>query len=383
MWQSFILKRLEFIEYCHWNHPSFKRKVNADWSAFTLVVVISLSFTFVFDQIAALKIFFDVMFVAPLLTMFFPFEKFDRNLSTSYVYVSVFIPLTFTYYILLTKILNQLIPGKAERTAHVLEYRKTLSRSLRREEIEMEPHKVKCYYNSDDFINEHFQTSGQFKRFFFERVMDNGKIIGDKLLFLLLIPRRKEMPIDHLKQIIIGCNNVKFEISFDERLKLNQIVTTNHVNRLFAKLSDDQIKMIFTRPFDAEDYINLIIETTEPLEPSRTMSELIDSAIVNPENANRRLRHSYLSKIKENKTYNFQVLLSKRDFNRASRDFSNCVKNYHDFSCDVFTVTDFNGNPVACVKIQNHKITEIAGYKNNDVNPVDKSKIKEIFYSLS
>lgn len=236
--------------------------------------------------------------------------------------------------------------------------------------------------NPDLYLNTYFNSTPHFKRFFLERIKDaEGDVSKEKLAFFMMIPRLKSLPLDAVREIVLAANNLEYQVLPSSLFKEVQKLDLNYY---FEKLSNEQIKMIFTRSFDAEEYMSLLLDLTRSklkLEPANQMRDLIDYAPVQEEKRQERIKHKYLLNLEKihRPGLRIKLLATKKDFDQASVDFSNCVRTYHSKpQSDVFTVYQNDKEPLACVEIMHNKILQLKGVRNETPSLVIRTLVEDL-----
>lgn len=234
----------------------------------------------------------------------------------------------------------------------------------------------------DLFLKKNFNFTNHFKRFFLERIYRDDEIDTNKLLLLMLLPRKKELSHDVLREIMLTITFIDLYKELSET-EINTLMNIgdDKLNFFFNKLSQDQIRLIFTRPFDLDEYIELLLDLNElsaELDPANNMSDLIKNAPSTLKKTEARLVHKFLKDLKSDE-FEINILLTPKSFERASKLFSNCVAIYFNrFHSDIFIVTK-DRTPIACVEISNNKIVQIAGKQNQPLAPQINDHIYDIF----
>ena len=297
-------------------------------------------------------------------------------------------PLSLILSLFVVHVLHLVIPGWEARSQELTEYYKTNAPPKAQDTETTLKNKITNEFLSDIdlFMKTHLQFTTHYKRFLLERISKNGEIDSSRLFLLMLIPNVKTMPLDVLREITLSLNNLEVTLSSSEisRLMYAKVL----VDTYFKKLSPTEIKSIFTRPYSARDYLNLLLDTYDfelltkqdpTFEPAITMQELVLNAPSTKENQRKRLKHPYLLNLYElNSRYEVKVLLSHSEFQNAGNTFSNCVASYYNTERSVFTLMQ-GSNPIACVEVMGDKIVQCSGYKNNETTPEVTAYVKDLF----
>lgn len=106
--------------------------------------------------------------------------------------------------------------------------------------------------NPVEFLKTHIGENQAFLRFFKEKIYYNNRIDEGFLFFFLLIPRKKEMPLDILKTILTH-NLFPVRAEYSHRMDFLNFYLPQ-VHTFFNDYSINQIKTFFTRRYDP-DYL--------------------------------------------------------------------------------------------------------------------------------
>lgn len=292
-------------------------------------------------------------------------------------------PMYSTFRRLAFNVLHKTLPGRDERNSEIRAFVRSVVEQEKEKEVKNERIVKSFKENTDLFLETYFQNTQSFKRFFLERVYEDGAVNEGKLLFLMLVPRIKTMPIDSLREVVMAANFEAEEFYGDEVNDMKELVDKKEqIEALFKDFSIAEIKSIFTRTYHPNDYLNLLQDTffanleNEPFIPANKMKDLIDYAPVTKKMNEIKLSHPYLKKLPDLlPEYRVKILYSKDDYIVTGRSFSNCVSAYYRKSSNIFTLSDATGSPVACVEISDHKVKEMSGFRNASLSRDVKSKI--------
>jgi len=195
----------------------------------------------------------------------------------------------------------------------------------------------------------------------------------------MMIPRRKSLPIESLKQILSCLSYLQQTTPIFDWTNPG---TEQKINYLFKNYTDKDITELFTRGTSSEDFLRLYnnLYQIQELPVLKTFNQLsmlfVDKPLINKQ----------LIELKKHQLSNgakFHFLLNYEDYKKASVEFSNCVHSYFDKSCDIITCY-LGQDPLACISIlKDGKIGEIAGYKNSPVSDKLEQEIKDLVLTLS
>lgn len=284
-----------------------------------------------------------------------------------------FLPCMITAKSLFVASFHKYAPGRSERDREIDEFRAVLIRAeaAAQPEAKILPLVQQLKENPDLFLETYFQKSQSFKRMFLERVSDEGEVFSGNVLFLLLLPRVKTIGLDHLREMVIAANfREELDYCIDDMIDL--FPQKHKIDDLFEHFTDQEIKSVFTRRYDPEDYIDLLKDSfslnlqDNRLIPAPTLDRVIDDASVTKEFRDAKLTHKFLLKIEPNlPKYKVKVLLLKSEFMEGGKAFSNCVRSYYNSpDQDCFTLSSFDNTPLACVRVKDGEIVEMSGYRN-------------------
>ena len=300
----------------------------------------------------------------------------------------VFFPCWAIFQILGIEILHRVLKGRELREKEIMEF-KRVNDNLK---IRLDPRGgnrlITQEFESDvdAFISKRINLTSSLKRFILERIKTDGSLNSSKIIFLRLIPKSLELPVDSVREIILANNLIKNNDFAQRRIDLIMEISDSDLDRYFIDFSPTQIKQVFTREFHFEDYVTCLIETKAieikenrqvKFTPAKTMGEIIDESDATRDRIKNRLKHPYLLQMKDPELV-VKVLLTMRDFAVAGQSFANCVRTYANARTDVFTVSSLSGDLIACVEVDK-KIVQLSGVRNGSVNPVYVKKIHEMF----
>lgn len=220
-------------------------------------------------------------------------------------------------------------------------------------------------------------------RFFGERLhyIDQGmaKVKDEQFInFALFIPRRKKLPTDYLKTILLSIqgsgdssgiftNKIFYGNVTNENLPLVELETNELMSIAFKDYSDEDIKTLFSRRYYVQDWVNIIrwalMGHKKSLPIFKTLRE-IQFYIRSQEK--RSLQNKALKTLpvtKDGLTY--ELYTDNQQVMMAGYSFQNCLRyNFYPLS-DLVAVKSDTGELVAIVEVNNQgSICQIKGSLN-------------------
>lgn len=251
--------------------------------------------------------------------------------------------------------------------------------------------------NLKDFLGTYFErTPSSFVRFYAERMYsvdtENEKKLDESFINLsLLIPRRKTLPLDHLKTILISNQGQGSPILRNKVIGGNIKGLTKEalednlkITEAFKDYTDDQIKNLFTRRHAPQQWLKIlrfIFEKEEAVLPVlKTMNELIDYM---DKLKLRKVFYGPLTKLPRTYLiYSFERIQNEYERLLAGRTFQNCLRNSAYENSDLVLVKK-GGIPTALLEISPEgRILQLLGPQNKTLEEKDESHIQEFMKNL-
>lgn len=289
-------------------------------------------------------------------------------------------------YLLLFKRLSEstIIPGRSYRNSEInLRYNDHMRRfeprsnpqnkiqeDLRKEIIE------EFKKNPKSFVEKHFYPSQSLVRHYLEKALVDGMPNVAFIYNTLLIPKRKELPVECLKNLFYCFSHASSRALVPAKYYLDN----SHVSKLFKKYSHPQITSLFSRPYSFTLYAELIQNNDNPLEVESTLGQVCDNVmlvdnVINP---------SILEL--DQKTINgltVKVLRTKREYIRCGNTFGNCVRSNFVKENVTDYITFYQGQmPLVCAELgENLAIIEIKGVRNSVLSSSVINQVNKILQS--
>lgn len=200
-----------------------------------------------------------------------------------------------------------------------------------------------------------------------------GEIFEEFLNYSLSIPRKKELGSERLRKILLAFKPIDVVIT-------DKVQSSIHF--AFSQYSLEEIEKIFTSPHGQEYWQDLVDELAEF--PYNKVYRIYDSFYEMKFDEERILHISSSCWDLNNKTiegYEFKLLLTRKDYARASDDFSNCLRTYSEkWTSTIFRIHK-GGKPYACIELYKNQIREVKGLKNKELNDPKLTKIIKSYLS--
>lgn len=275
------------------------------------------------------------------------------------------IPPTLDFSInLFFKLLHANLPGAADREERILTFYKIQHEQYLKDTRPGTPDRSTIsdwhQLGPKDFAAKYFnKSSSNFINFLNDRTLVHGVIQENFLNFATSIPKVTEMSIDSLRKILINPVNHPILVSKEQLELIFQNYTTLQIERIFTNhLGKDRFNELQDLNKPALIYSNFILLLEGEVDNAKEISE-----------KSQKINNLVLG------DFTIKVLRTQGDYNRASDDFSNCIRSYFDADGEVLTFSK-EGQPEACVYVVDQKIQEIRGFKNKE--SASESKVIQI-----
>lgn len=232
-------------------------------------------------------------------------------------------------------------------------------------------------------------------RFFSERVSLAEDIEDESFInFSLLIPRRKSLPLDHLKTILISQAGSPSVACFYSRflepnlvnLKADEVFSNEKISSAFKNYTDDQIKGLFTRRWNPQSYIKIIRHILASKEENfhlPVVKNIRSIEIYLETLKDRTLFYTHLKKLPITfEGISFELVKTEADRIRLGDEFDNCLRQINYGESDL-VLAKKNGQNLALVEISSDgELRQVAGPHNETLYVKDYEVIVKFFLTL-
>ena len=236
-------------------------------------------------------------------------------------------------------------------------------------------------------------------RFFRERIsyIDQSmkKVKDEQLInFSLFIPKRKTMPTDHLKTILLSIqgggdnsgmfSNKTFYSSFNNfNMPLEEMRTNEAMSKAFENYTHDDIKNLFTHRYYAQDWISIVRwaldkkETIPVFKSLREINMFLKSQEIRP------LRNPGFAQLPFTfQDLTFTILKNNQEVLLAGYEFNNCLRhNFYNLS-DLIAVKK-DDKLFALAEVNNTgNIVQIKGHLNVALSSGEQARVFTVISHL-
>jgi len=213
------------------------------------------------------------------------------------------------------------------------------------------------------FFSKQFTYSQSLYRAWVEKVYIDNSVNDNFLFHSLMIPRKREIPVESLKLIFIALAQKEYVEFYYKNWE-----EVENISKKFKDMSLSKLTALFLRPFESQDFYIAISNNTIPNDSFNHFFQLNTKVTLNPS----------LENIK-NEQFEIRLLKTKMDYWKESKNFKNCLNSHFFESVDDILVFYKDNKPFACVNVDNYEnIGEISGVSNEFVHFEDQSKIRSI-----
>lgn len=214
------------------------------------------------------------------------------------------------------------------------------------------------------FVEKYFPQSQSLTRHYLERATINGQTNMKFILNSLLIPRRKTLSVEVLKNILYTLVHAQGFPAVSGA----QGIYNETISKQFENYSDAEIGKVFTRPYLFSDYASLICSPPIPFPVFTSMEQIYANVLVVKNTINPEVLD--LDQ-KVFKGLTVKHLKSKRDYEQCGEKFGNCVRGKFKEQNSTDFITFYNDeDPVACIELgSGMRILEAKGIRNEYLRP--------------
>lgn len=217
-------------------------------------------------------------------------------------------------------------------------------------------------------------------RFIKERVNfpDTGNLDTSFLIFTGLLPRKEDLSVDGIKSILLAYPRFYMEEVF-KKISKDFLEDNSKINHFFSNYSEEDLKKIFLRRYDAYHFyivIQMISEKTinyTPFPLMNSLREIYDYVLVDKP---RNTFHLNLTKVDmiQTEQFSFKLLRTEREYRLWGNKLRNCIKD----QCWNQTGTDIVGifkdkEFYAAASFAHEKLSQIKLADNKEV-PLEEQK---------
>lgn len=208
------------------------------------------------------------------------------------------------------------------------------------------------------FVKKYLQNAQSLIRFIGAKAkFPDGRTDEYFVMFLLSIPKRKELSVDSLKAILQGAtfNDGRVDsMAFIQKY----LKDAEAVSEAFSDYTEEDLRHLLTSRHTSGQYVswlNLVLIKKDKTNPKeKFLTHIID-------NEKRTLLNKELLELdgETSGPYRIKVLQSKRDYDQAKNKFHNCVRTYFEDSDQDVVTLYHEESPVLCVSFsQNFQLMQ-------------------------
>lgn len=323
----------------------------------------------------------------------FTTRQLFKSYPDNYFFKFLMAPLKYPE-MMLASFAHLLLPNKRSRIQEVYEYilanadeNENFNRTQRQKKKSALEQKTEELLeeikNLPAFTEKYFQRSQSLTRFLGENLKNiEGEVSTYLLFFILSIPKRKELSVDALKNIIQSAlQHDGSAYVFEQNGLLDFLDKPEFVSEEFREYTEPQLKKLLTNkytPIEWGQFLSTVLVQKKDTNPDY---RFISQVLANVKRTPTSLKLGKINGVKEGLT--FKVLENKYDYETARKDFKNCVRSYFDnHNLDIFVVHE-GKVPRACVSVDKFlKINEIKAPFNKPVDDDVKRKIQKELEAL-
>lgn len=228
------------------------------------------------------------------------------------------------------------------------------------------------------FVKEHFTDSQSLTRFMKERLQRPGEssLDMDFLYFSLLIPKRKELSIEGIKNILLAYPGIKNNPYYE---KLPRFLTNNDLlSKSFKHYSESDLKKLFCRRYHAQDFFDMILKLVKTPIELPVMDNFKELNTFLSQNLVSGLHHPVLTKLHNQCVGEFKLTLlsTEEDYILWARKLENCIqRSYWDLE-EVDIIGIYRGRQFyGALSFRLGNFEQIKGFKNYELNKEDVTTI--------
>ena len=183
----------------------------------------------------------------------------------------------------------------------------------------------------DSFTGRLFPPSQSLVRFIKERAFfpDCGTLDVSFLIFCALLPKKRDLSIDGIKSLLLAFPRF-YDDDIYQKIPLDIIFQQGKIDDLFKNYSEEQLKKIFLRRYNAHYFFEIIRvisykQTVIPLPLLDTLKECYDYLM---DDSPKMLFHPRLIEVNQISVeiFSFKVLLTEREYKLWGTKLRNCIK---------------------------------------------------------
>ena len=221
------------------------------------------------------------------------------------------------------------------------------------------------------FISYYFNSHQSLIKHYLMKAYVDDQVNESFVFNSLLIPRRKTLPTESLKNILYTISNLE---RYPYMLR-KQFTDPDFMNKPFSSYTDAQLTLVFTRPFNVDVLFKTVTLTQEVFPVCSSVGEIADHVLIKREFQNQDI-HKMDNQVFDG--FRFRLLKTAKDYKDCGNIFSNCAKSYFSKNSDMLMVFKDN-EPFACVEVVNRgEICEIKGPSNATLNFLEIRSIRRI-----